>query len=341
MCRVRLFIDVLGKVTALVTDFGDKNPGKSVTNAIEWIWRNLLERGHVDKSATLIQHHEREGKHGATFSRVTVDKRNQPTWHQMSLKEVYAHLGCQREELVTKTLRDERLAQQIESIRTRIDPFMDFPYTEPAEVIEHRELITAKMLSRRRITKAIVRGADERELQALLKKDLSIVAEVYAFPDEEYISFSEFPVGPGVVDFAVFSGRSVMDVTLIEVKGANFSLVNKTGYKNFAAKANEAAQQLKTRLGYIARNYEEFRTFAHAIRKKVEEGSPCYNSLTGPMRDLEVDPNKDIDVRYVVIAGRTANDLAESRVRREFEMSFNPRIKMESWDTWVRKLRRP
>ena len=67
-------------------------------------------------------------------------------------------------------------------------------------------------------------GASERELDALIKKDLSLIAEIYSSPDDEYIVFSEFPLGEKRVDFAIFSSRSTMDVTFIEIKGADFNL---------------------------------------------------------------------------------------------------------------------
>ena len=51
-----------------------------------------------------------------------------------------------------------------------------------------------------------------------------------------------------------------------------------------------------------------------------------------------VDPDKDVNVRDVVIAGHTRDDLAESRMRNDYERSFNPTIKLESWDRWLTKL---
>lgn len=38
-------------------------------------------------------------------------------------------------------------------------------------------------------------GASERELDALMKKDLSLIAEIYSYPKDEYIVFSEFLLG--------------------------------------------------------------------------------------------------------------------------------------------------
>ena len=70
--------------------------------------------------------------------------------------------------------------------------------------------------------------AGERDLQRLIGSDLSLRGEMYAQPDEEYLAFAEFPIDDGRVDFALFSGRSRMDITLIEIKGAQFYLTTGT-----------------------------------------------------------------------------------------------------------------
>ncbi|MFL6465581.1 MAG: Shedu anti-phage system protein SduA domain-containing protein, partial [Bryobacteraceae bacterium] len=170
---------------------------------------------------------------------------------------------------------------------------------------------------------------------------LSIIAEFYAHPEDEYICFSEFPVGDGSVEFAIFSGRSRMDVTLIEVKGADYYLLNQDSYENFSQKFNESANQIRSRLGLIYRDgLDEFRTRVHSIRKRVEEGECHHNSFVGPHTPLQVDPNKDINLRCIVIGGRTRNDIKESRRRHEYEQTSVPRIGVETWDSWLMKLSR-
>jgi hypothetical protein len=178
--------------------------------------------------------------------------------------------------------------------------------------------------------------ASERELQAELKNNLSIIGTSCAHSaiKDEYITFSEFPVGHGKVDFVVFTDRSRMDVILVEVKGANFNFLNADG--GVAADINSAAQQIRERLYQIQTNYESFRREVHAIRKTVEGGAQIYNSFLGPNGFLHVDPEKDIDVKGVVIGGRTKDDLAESRARHQLEIN-SPRILFESWDSWLRK----
>lgn len=190
------------------------------------------------------------------------------------------------------------------------------------------------MLSK--IVNLVTQFSSERELQVELKRNLSILGVACTYPaiKREYIVFSEFPVANGLVDFVVFTDRSRMDVILIEVKGANFGFINADG--SIAADINYAAQQIRERFYQIQSNYEPFRREVHAIRKAVENGVQKYNAVLGPNGFLNVDSEKDIDVRGLVIGGRTKNDLDESRVRHQLEMA-SPRVTFESWDSWLRK----
>jgi len=90
---------------------------------------------------------------------------------------------------------------------------------------------------------------------------------------------------------------------------------------------------------YIYENYRAFRKQIHSIREMVESGTNLYNSLLGPDRNLEVDPAKDIKIQAIVIAGRSRDDYEESRKRHDYEQG-SLRIMIESWDSWLRKLRR-
>lgn len=196
------------------------------------------------------------------------------------------------------------------------------------------------MISKQSVIELVNSNANERELQKLIKRDLSLFAELYSRPSEDYICFSEFPIDDGFVDFAIFTGVSRMDIFLVEIKGANFYLSNKGHYDKFNERVETAVTQLRNRLGYIHRNLSQFRNFVHDIRENVLSGQNIYNSLLGPNKLLEVDRDKDINVYCIVIGGRTRDDFKESRKRQDYEFSFNLPIKIESWDTWLRKLRR-
>ncbi|MDR3483181.1 MAG: DUF4263 domain-containing protein [Burkholderiaceae bacterium] len=340
ICRVRLFSDKGNEKAALLTDLGDKNTGASVTNSIEKIRANLIQYGHIKFTSTVIEHYEGRSYFPQSFDLVSFDSESNPSWKKISVGEAAEILSCDETELNTLISANEMVVQQIDRIRHEINPRIDEPTKESDAVIARREKIKSSMISRKDLTSLVAAGAGEHELQRLIKRDLSIIAEVYASLEGEYLAFSEFPVGDGIVDFVIFSGRSRMDVTLIEIKGADFNLLNISGYENFAAKFNEAAQQMRTRLGYIKRNYHEFRPLVHSIRKNVELGYSKFNSLHGPRAPLAVDPNKDIKIHGVVIGGRSSDDLYESKLRHDFELESAQRIKIESWDSWLKKVDR-
>jgi hypothetical protein len=314
-----------------------KNTGRSVTNAVEKIRETLIVRGLVDESAIIMEHYE-WGTFGEPFTLVSFDRDGDPEWVEMSLPQAIAFLGCAEREFEKYAVEDVRLCAEMERIRNEIDPFVDSPEVQSAEVYNRRAEIERGMISKAELAALVNAGASERELQNLLKRDLSIFGEMYAQPPEEYICFSEFPVAGGFVDFVVFGGRSRMDVILIEIKGADFSIVNRNSYRNFTSKINEAAQQIRRRLGDVYQNLNDFRNAMHRIRIDVESGESIYNSFIGPQTPLEVDPNKNIIIRGVVIGGRTHDDATESRLRHDYEHQASVPVRIESWDSWLRKL---
>ena len=194
------------------------------------------------------------------------------------------------------------------------------------------------MIKKSEIESLIVSNSSERELQTLLKQDLSVFSEVYANPKSEYIVFSEYPIGSGSADFLLFTSRSKMEVIIIEIKGADFTFSNSDGA--LSAPINLAVQQVKERFAYIHSNYESFRRNAHDIRISVEAGNQTYNSLLGSNGYLHCDPHKDIIYRGIVIGGRTRDDTYESKLKWQSEISSIPYIKYESWDSWLKKLNR-
>lgn len=339
ICRVRVFVSPDHGVVALLTDLGDHNPGRSLTNSIEHVYEALIARGIIDRTARIIEHYERIFGE-VMFHFVSFSSDGTPNWERLSPLEAATLLGCTEAELEEQSLQNERIHSEIMRITNEIDPFFDSPEHEDASVINRRVEIQQNMVSKQVLSSAVSAGATERELQAILRSDLSLLAEVYAQPRDDYICFAEFPIADGIVDFAVFTSTSRMEVILIEIKGANFYLVNKGSYGNFSAKVNEAAQQIRRRVGSIFQHLAEFRTEVHRIREAVESGKKMYNSFIGPYGSLGVDPEKDIYIRSVIIAGRSRNDLEESHLRHDFESSLSPPVRLESWDTWLKKLRR-
>ena len=339
ICRVRIFYTPDAGTTAVLTDLGSKNTGGSVANTVEALIRKLIEAGHINGETRVIEHYEDSSFQGATYALVTL-QHDLPNWQHITIDRAAQLIGCEESEISGRTLEDARLVNQIERLRIQVDPHLDRPYTEPPEVINRRNEISRNRVPLTQLRSLIQSGANERDLHHLIASDLSLIAEIYAKPDDEYLVFTEFPLDEGRVDFAVFSGRSRMDVTLVEIKGADFPLLSQTGYRNLNAKFNEARQQISARLGYIYREYARFREQMHKIRSDAELGKDVHHVYRGPKYELMVDPEKDVNVHYVVIGGRTGDDLAESKIRHDFEVSFNPQIRLESWDTWTRKLQR-
>ncbi|RBL80126.1 DUF4263 domain-containing protein [Streptomyces cavourensis] len=325
----------------MMTDLEDRYQGPSVTNTVESLKEALILKGLAPTGANYIEHYPRESSWDAsTFDIVTFNSSGHPSWKRVDRQWVEGQLECSSAELASESMQQERILRDIAQLRQRVDPFSDFSYLASPVVLSRQAQIELGMLPRRAIQELIDARVDERGLQRLLKTDLSVFGEVYADRDE-YICFSEFPLGDGIVDFVVFSGRSRMDVTLIEIKGANFNLVNQTGYGKFASKVEEAADQIRDRVRTAYLDYGSFRKAMHEIRCQVEGGKQLYNSFVGAHGHLEVDGNKDVNVRCVVIGGRSNDDLAESQRRHVYERTFNVPLRLDSWDSWMRKLSRP
>ena len=147
-------------------------------------------------------------------------------------------------------------------------------------------------------------------------------------------------MGNGRADFVFFTGRSRMSVYIIEIKGANISLRKKNHYDSFRASVQEGKDQLEERAKYCRENYEKFRRFTHSVLDDVKNSGRPYSAFPGPKYQLQVDPNKDIHLAYVLIAGRTSEDLYDSQKRHTVENSSNFNIQIETWDSWLNKLTR-
>ncbi|WP_422126350.1 Shedu anti-phage system protein SduA domain-containing protein [Thioalkalivibrio sulfidiphilus] len=228
ICRVRYFVGPAGTVV-LLTDLGDKNDGQSVTNAVEVIIKSLLDQGYIISPATFIEHYERSDWASDSFDKVTLAPHAE--WEKLSRSRVMEMIGDEDGELSDRSATNPRIVSQADRLLFRHDPFIGSRYPESNEVTKRRLEIIENMISKTSVDALVQSGSGEQELQRLLKTDLSIFGEAYAKPDDEYICFSEFPLADGFVDFVVFTGRSRMDIILIEVKGAEFNLLNANHYK--------------------------------------------------------------------------------------------------------------
>ncbi|MCW3463965.1 Shedu immune nuclease family protein [Chitinophaga nivalis] len=341
LCRVRTFVNWEKQIViALITDLGNLNPSGSVVYLIEVLVKELIAKLVIPKESIILQHLEPYGScTDHRFSLVTFDKKKALVRNDMKHDEVLELLSTNEGELKNITRKNEILMTEIETMRVQIDPLMEFSYVDSAKLV--RQLtIEDNMVRKSELQELINTGASERQIQSLIKKDLSLLAEAYASPSYNYICFSEFPVDKGFVDFAIFTGVSWMTVILIEVKGADFNIVNQSGYQKFNANIDTAASQIRERIGFIHRYPLVFKEHVHQIRERVISGQNLFNAFPGPEPTTQVDPNKDVNFHCIIIGGRTVDDLKESSMRHDFERYSSLPINLESWDSYLRKLRR-
>lgn len=339
ICRVRTFVNSDFQIIAVLTDLDTKNTSASVTNSIEVICESLISKLFVPKHTIFIEHYE-PSFHAETFDIIEIGINEETKWKSINILTVKKMIECDDSEFNIPTIQNETLLCEIEKIRVQINPHIDFVNPKESDyVVRHLE-IENNQISKSSLEELVKKSSNENEILKLLKKDLSIIAELYACPFDNYICFSEFPLDKGFVDFVIFTGQSRMDVILVEVKGADFNLVNRGNYKKFNSKIEIAVNQIRERLGYMSQNIFDVRKKLHQIRERVLNGEKLYNSFQGPDSTVLVDENKDINIHNVIIGGRTMNDLEESFKRHEFENTFVLPIKIESWDTFLRKLKR-
>ncbi len=337
LCRVRIFFNENTTYTLLTNIDGKYSPA-SVTNFIEHIRKQLIEKGFIQDNTFIVEHYEDRLSGYGTFDLVTFGSGGSPSWEKISLEKVSERFGCDHQELVDKTLKNKRLFNQLELLHETIRPFTTNTWIESYAVLSRRYKIIDNAITKSELSKFLAGNPIERELASFFKRDLAFFADLYAMPSEEYIVIPELNIENGFVDYAIFSGRSRMDVTLIEIKGANFDLMGSTGYHNFSYKTNEALQQVRGRQGTIIRDYPKFREYFHYIREMIETDRHKFEAFCGPKGKLLVDPNKDINIRTVVIAGRSKNDLEESIERQNLERNASLPLRLESWDSLLNKL---
>lgn len=339
ICRLRTFANSEGQLFVLLTEL-DNNTSTSITNVIEAIHSQLSDQGFLLPGTTLIEHNEHYRYGSFNEVRLHDNNRSNTEWIKLSKNFVISRLECSTDEFDENSKDRIRILNEAEALSSAIDRSRNRVFQQSSEYINRYLEIESKQISKKSIEKLVEERAGERALQKLLKQDLSIFAELYAEPSDQYICFSEFPLEDGSVDFVVFSGISRMDVFLIEIKGADFNLVNKGNYEKYSSQMEIAISQIRHRIGSVSRNYEKFREEVHSIRRAVESGAHKYNSLLGPYGSLQVDQGKDINIHPVVIGGATVNDIAESEIRHDTEFTFTPRVRVETWNSWLRKLQR-
>ena len=101
---------------------------------------------------------------------------------------------------------------------------------------------------------------------------------------------------------------------------------------------NDAITQLKNHMEYINRNYSSFRTQIHEDKDKAINEEYSGNYLVGPRKNLLVDPQKDIDVKYIAIGGVEREDKSIEESHEIVKCKPADNLEIASWNSFVRKL---
>lgn len=336
ICRVRLFINKQMEIYAVISDL-DENPSISVTNAIELIHSQLLKENKIPPTSKIIDHSPKSLCFPESFDLVEYTSVGAPQWKSITYSYILELLECTENEF-NDYWEDQRVKKEIYEALNGTPKIKRFEYIEPSEITERRLEIDKGKLNKQAVKAVLDLYPSEREISTFLKRDMSLLSECYANPKDEYICFSEFPIDSGRVDFALFTGRSRMTVSLIEIKGAQNDLCRKNHYKDFRAEVQEGRGQLIQRAAWIESNYKGYCNFVHEVLKSVKGNGRPYNAFVGPKYKLQVDPNKDVNFKYVLIAGRTGDDLQDSHKRHIEDWAINRDFQTETWDSWYGKL---
>lgn len=333
LCRVRVFVNTQKETICVLTDIGNISNAPWLGTVFDTVINLLYDDGHLLNCQFYILTDDFDS------SMAIIDEYGSVKGY-LSKKQVEVLTECDENEFAQKSMDILPIRRRIEKKRYEINPFINNRYLKSPEYIKREIEIQENAISKKKLKELVDARVSERELAGLIKEDLSLIAEIYSLYNDEYIVFSEFPIGDKRADFAVFSGRSTMDVTFVEIKGANFNLKRNSHYDNLNAKIEEANSQIRNHRKYIYNNYESFRKELHRVRQKAESGENIYNAFLAPGRELQVDPDKNVNIRFVIVAGRTPeDDIEESDLRYQFGRD-NRDVELFSWDSWIRRLSR-
>ena len=346
-CRVREFIRVDGEYIILLSEL-EENNGCSIINSIETIIEQMNPDLLSKSDLRIFSHLPEYNVYGRLIRDIiqeVVFEGGVPKWFpELSLGYLIDYLQCSEDEF-SDYKDDNRLIKEIEKYvqknTDRVKPLVH----EPDYIVRRRGEIASNQISKSEIQMILDHYPSEQEMQKVLEQDLSLIAENYANPPEEYIAFPQFPIGDGYADFVLFTCRSRMEVIIFEIKDAKQHILRENYYSDFRQRYQEGISQLDCRYQYCIRNYGEFRSKVHTMRQEViavaeKERELPYRAFPGPKYTLKVDPNKNITMRYVFIGGRTINDIKDSEIRNNKENAANYSLKIETWDSWLNKLRR-
>lgn len=172
LCRVRIFVRENFQY-ALLTDLGNKSGPSSVTNSVEYIQQQLIYKGFVGNDTVFIEHYEERFSGYGSFDIVTLNHNGLPDWEKTTLKKVQVMLSCSHEELLDRTLKNDRLFKQIECLHQKLYPFTKTTFVENNRVITKRLQLEENSISKKEIIDFINTNPSESDLSNYLIRDLS------------------------------------------------------------------------------------------------------------------------------------------------------------------------
>ena len=110
----------------------------------------------------------------------------------LSKKQIEIMTECDENEFGKKSEDELSIKRQIEKKRYEINPFINNQYLKTPEYIKRKIEIQENAISTKQLKELIEAGVSERRMHALIKNDLSLIAEIYSYPNDEYIVFQFF-----------------------------------------------------------------------------------------------------------------------------------------------------
>lgn len=324
-CRIRIFHS--DKRYFLLTEVNG-NPG-SIINDFEFIQDSLFASQLITKEDIPISHLEKSVTGLPCFDFVTLRNGNL-FWDSITKNELLDKLQCDDDEFDCPTTDIPRFTMLLSMLQESVEKH--YPVQTGSTFWRKSRLNQFK----KSLTDLVDAKSGEQELQKFLKKSDNIhcFSQYFASPNDEYIIFSEFPIGNRVVDFLILSSRSRMQVILVEIKGADFNLSNHSGRQCFKEPIDTAMKQILEHKRYVRENMLTFSEQLHKQAQQVFNGNNKYNAHLGPSGLLQVDPKKDVIYKYVIIGGSRVNDLLESKARHDWEEEHKD-VSLHSWQSWL------
>ena len=127
-------------------------------------------------------------------------------------------------------------------------------------------------------------------------------------------------------------------IARLMLDGGKLSYEDIAAYTELTIEEVEKIASEKNHMEYINRNYSSFRTQIHEDKDKAINEEYSGNYLVGPRKNLLVDPQKDIDVKYIAIGGVEREDKSIEESHEIVKCKPADNLEIASWNSFVRKL---